>query len=169
MAKTRSFKKISVLMTGTIALCGVLAFGSTADAETTTFSGLECVYIDGLRPNIYYSEGNAWNEDSLHDVSFQCPMDRPNSNQSGSLTNIYVRVNDGHSSEAVECFATSCDPLGTSCASTAIFASPGTGRTFMNMGSVTDFINGYAYLECRLPNREDPNDASGVLSYRFND
>jgi hypothetical protein len=80
---------------------------------------------------------------------------------------IIVRVQDNSTTAGISCFATSCAGLGDICSETPTKSTGNseTGATFLNLGNLSAFNAGYAYIHCDFPSTTQ----SKIYSYRATD
>jgi len=155
------------IIIGVLATAGLLAATSAAAAEAFTLAGAFCNANYGAEEGVYRQDGQA-SVNFEHQIQLVCPLVRPNSDESGDLSLVYVRVDDHHTSQAVECRAASCNSLGTDCSVADTEASASVGMTSIHLDDMATYTNGYAYIECTVPPPQ-ASQVSGVISYRYSD
>ena len=152
---------IGVLATAGLVVCSV------AVAENLTFAGAACSENYAETGAALRTDGILYNAAGSSKM-FGCPIVRPNSDQSGNIAGVRVRVEDRHPSKPVECWAVSCDSLRNNCSRTNWEASASVQETSLALDDVATYTNGFAYIECVVPEHQD-FDFSGILSYKISD
>jgi hypothetical protein len=153
---------------GVLATAGLVGVSSVVAAENLTFAGAACVENYGDTDVALRTDGIIFNgSDSTGILS--CPIVRPNSNESGDITGVRVRVRDEHPSHAVECWAVSCDGFRENCSYTDLEASASVQTTSLALDDMATYTNGFAYIECQVPPRITTSGFSGILSYKITD
>lgn len=151
----------------TAAFLGVAGLTSISVAATTvTYPGIECVEANDTTPELLNDNGKTFNDHDIYNAELECPLPYLDSNLGGSISAIHVRVDDSHPAESVSCYAAACTWDGTSCLTTPVKNS-GNGFQSLYLGSTNAWTNGYAYISCAVPDKENGN-RSGILSYRVN-
>jgi hypothetical protein len=140
-------------------------FASTAVADSiVTYSGYECLFATSTGNIGGFTEGAAFSGGNYT----RCPLSRIASNSTTDIGTIIVRVKDSSTTQSIDCHATSCTGAGETCSSTSTQSTGAsfTGTTFLDMGSLTAFSNGYAYIHCSFPS---DGTQSVIYSYRATD
>jgi hypothetical protein len=154
----------------TALIAGTGLFALTADAAwRTTYSGLECM-PEGLA-SAQYVGGNIYsNSISTTNLVFVCPLARNESDLSGAVLGVEVSVLDNHTGDEITCFARSCTDEGGGCDNSLVFGSgiADTGNETLVLGNVPSEIEGYAYVSCSVPEKQN-NVMSGIKSFKATD
>jgi hypothetical protein len=154
------------IIIGVLATAG-LVVSSVAIAENVSFAGSACSESLIETGAAWRIEGSIYNISSSN-IGFTCPIVRPNSDSSGNITAVRVRVYDNHSSAAVECRAVSCDSLRDNCSYADWEASASVQKTSLTLDDMATYTNGFAYIECVVPAYQN-GQVSGIISYKIAD
>lgn len=147
---------------------GALLLASSAAADSpVTYPGYSCWFAEPGGSQSGFTDGEA----DFYGGYTICPLVRINSADTTDISTIIVRVQDNSTTQSVGCYAVSCDGTASACDETDPQYSGGgddsfTGTTYMNMGSLTAYSNGFAYIQCDFPN---DSSKSVLYSYRATD
>ncbi len=154
------------LMGGTAVRLGFclasLLFASTATADSiVVYSGYACLGVSTTGSQSGFSEGAGFGSFT------RCPLTRINADDTTDITGIYVRVRDSSTTQAISCYAISCDATGATCSqgSSAATGTTTIGDQSLHIGSVSAYNTGYAYIHCN--GASDAQNA--IYSYRATD
>jgi hypothetical protein len=158
-------KKPQATLLGTVLSLGTVLVASGAAADSVvTYAGEAC-----LGGQYFGTTGGIAQGRAFYSGYTRCPLTRINSDDTTDITANIIRVKDQDASTEITCYTVSCDGNGGTC-DESVHRSTGisfTGTTYLNMGSVVAYSNGYAYIYCSFPTVSSY--PSFVYSYRSTD
>ena len=167
--------KILKTILGAAVICTATVDEASADSMKTTYSGLGCVYTGEQVTNVRYPGGSAVNM-AVWEHTFSCPL-HAHQFVFGGKTHTFnravfhVTVDDEDENVNVRCLVSSCNADGTSCTSTPLIYTSGTGIQTIELQSSALILNAdrRLTLSCIVPGRDaepfSPISESRIISY----
>lgn len=151
------------------ACLGTFLSASSAVADNIiTYSGVQCNSSSTVINSGTYANPEKGYDPGTFGAVLRCPLTRVASDAAGSITSVIVRASENSTTSSIKCRAISCDGNAGTCdeGTEGETGAAFTGSTHFNLGSVSGFTNGFAYIVCSTPSAPA---TYRIYSYRATD